>query len=68
MTAEQIARHALGSPYLDGSGIYIEPPGKDRGDARRSHDGTWFTCRVHIPDAEAQRVQQQDPYFPKDNS
>ena len=65
MSPEDLARHALNSPYLNANKLSIHYDVRDS-ETSRSHDGTWFTCQVHVPDDEAQRVQLEDPHFPKE--
>ena len=50
-----------GTMYLKPAEIYD----RREGETTRGYGGTFFTCRVYIPDEEAERVQKQDPYFPK---
>ena len=66
MSPEEIARHALNSPYLDSNALTIYPDALNGVQTTRANDGTWITCQVLIPDDEAQRVQLEDPHFPKE--
>lgn len=63
MTIEQ-AYHALNSPYLDHSKIFVSPESLDESHPVQQDGGTWFTCRVHVPDAAAEEAKKRDPYFP----